>query len=82
MSETTTEMADSSAKTCEERIYGTADDMMAACCVEKEVDMEFYKKYNAPEGGVYLQSDCGCRTRCRCDCYDCAVASMVRHRSI
>lgn len=52
-------------------IDGAADQMTEASCVEKEVDMEFYQKYQL--------SDCGCRTRCRCDCHDCAVASMVRH---
>jgi hypothetical protein len=71
MSEITIKIDDSTAKTCEERMDGTAAEMMEACCVEKEVDMEFYKKYQL--------SDCGCRTRCRCDCHDCAVASMVRH---
>lgn len=74
MSEITIEMADNSAKTCEGQIDGAGDDMIATGCIEKEVDMEFHR--------VYLQSDCGCRTRCRCDCHDCAVASMVRHRSI
>jgi hypothetical protein len=58
-----------------------ADDMTAAGCVEREVDMEFYKIYNAQEGGPYLQSGCRCISRCSCDCHDCAVASMVRHRS-